>query len=130
MWLAPERHGRRGWFVPGFALLAGVGVAVLLTIRDETGAGLVAGAVLAGYGLQLAYRKDEPALAVSEAFGRGRNGRSHLRSAAMTGDVLAAGLVAAIVVQALRGADLGPLPWLALAGAVTYAVSVVLTGDL
>ena len=130
MWLAPERRGRQGWLVPGFAMLAGVAVAALLYTREATAAGVVAGLVLVAYGLQLAYRRDESALVISEAFGRGRNGRSHLRSAAMTGDVLVAGVVAAIVVQALREQPLGPLPWLAGLAAVTYLVSIFLTSDM
>ncbi|MCD0453373.1 ABC transporter permease [Actinocorallia sp. API 0066] len=129
MWLAPERRGRQGWVVPVFAMLAGVGVAGLLVYREEAVAGLIAGAVLLGYGIQLAYRRDERGLAVSESFGRGRSGRSHLRAAAMTGDVLVAGLVAAVVVQALRGAELGPLPYLAAVAGLTYIVSIVVAGD-
>lgn len=115
--------------MPGLAVLAGIGVAVLLASREEMNSGVIAGAVLVGYGLQLAYRREESGLAISEAFGRGRNGRSHLRAAAMTGDVLIAGVVAAVVVQALRGEELGPLPWLAGAAALTYLISIVVTGD-
>ncbi|GAA3206379.1 ABC transporter permease [Actinocorallia longicatena] len=130
MWLAPERRGRRGWLVPALVACAGVGVALLLTTRDQAGAGVIAGAVLAGYALQLLYRKDEPGLPISESYGRGRHGRTHLRAAAMTGDVLAAGIVAAIVVQALRGEDLGPLPWIAAAGGLSYLASAVIAGEL
>jgi hypothetical protein len=130
MWLAPERRGRRGWLVPALLACCGVGVAVLLATRDQRNAGLIAGAVLAGYALQLFYRKDESGLAVSESFGRGRRGRTHLKAAAMTGDVLALAVVAAVVVQALRGADLGPLPWIAAAGGVTYFLSAVVAGEM
>ncbi|MDX6740526.1 ABC transporter permease [Actinocorallia sp. A-T 12471] len=129
MWLAPERRGRQGWLVPVFAMLAGVGVATFLVYREEMTAGLIAGGVLLAYGVQLAYRRDERGLAVSESFGRGRRGGAHLRAAAMTGDVLVAGLVAAVVVQALRGADLGPLPYLAGVAALTYLISIVIAAD-
>jgi hypothetical protein len=129
MWLAPERRGRRLWLVPGLVFLAGLGVLGLLAQRGETGPGLIAGAVLVGYALQLAYRREENGLAVSESFGRGRRGRSHLKAAAMTGDALVAGLVAVLIVQALRGADLGPLPWLAALAAVVYLVSIVIAGE-
>ncbi|ROO84191.1 hypothetical protein EDD29_1709 [Actinocorallia herbida] len=129
MWLAPERRGRHGWLVPVFAILAGVGVAAFLAYRDQMTAGLIAGGVLLAYGVQLAYRRDERGLALSESFGRGRRGGAHLRAAAMTGDVLVAGLVAAVVVQALRGAELGPLPYLAAVAGGTYLVSVVVARD-
>ncbi|WP_460363427.1 ABC transporter permease [Actinocorallia lasiicapitis] len=116
--------------MPALTAFAGVGVAVLLASRDERSTGLVAGAVLLGYAVLLFFRRDEPGLAVGESFGRGRSGRTHLRAAAMTGDVLAVGIVAAIVVQALRGGELGPLPWIAVAGGVTYLFSAVVAGEL
>ncbi|GAB2852644.1 hypothetical protein GCM10022221_60100 [Actinocorallia aurea] len=129
MWLAPERRGRQGWLVPVFAMLAGAGVAGFLVYREEMTAGLVAGGVLLAYGIQLAYRRDERGLALSESFGQGRRGGAHLRAAAMTGDVLVAGLVAALVVQALRGAELGPLPYLAGVAGATYLISIVVARD-
>jgi hypothetical protein len=129
MWLAPERRGRRLWLVPGLIFLTGLGVFGLLAQRGDPGQGLIAGGVLAGYALQLAYRREENGLAVSESFGRGRRGESHLKAAAMTGDALVAGLVAVLIVQTLRGVDLGPLPWLAVLAAVVYLVSIVIAGE-
>ncbi|MEO7615008.1 MAG: ABC transporter permease [Streptosporangiaceae bacterium] len=101
----------------------------MLASRDQPGPGLIVGAVLAGYALQLAYRREESGLALGESFGRGRRGRSHLKAAAMTGDALVAGLVAVLVVQALRGAELGPLPWLAGLAGMVYVISIVVAGD-
>jgi hypothetical protein len=129
MCLAPERRGRRLWLAPTLVFLTGLGVLGFLAQRGETGPGLIAGAVLAGYALQLAYRREENGLAVSESFGQGRRGRSHLKAAAMTGDALVAGLVGVLIVQALRGADLGLLPWLAALAAVVYLVSIVIAGE-
>jgi hypothetical protein len=44
----------------------------------------------------------------------------------MTGDVLVAAIVGALVVQALRGAAIGPLAWLAGLAGVTYVLSLLL----
>lgn len=128
MWFAAERRGRRRWIVPCLALAAGVAVAAVLVSRDRTGAGLAVLAVLAGYAGHLAYRRDEPALPISAAFGSGHRARAHLRAAAVTGDVLVAALVAAVVVQALRGGELAPYLWpAALAGGV-YTLSAMVAG--
>lgn len=128
MWLAPERRSARRWAVPALVLGAGVVVGGVLLADGRRGTALVALAVLAGYAAHLAYRRDEQGLAVSEAFGRGHRGRTHLKAAAMTGDVLSAGLVAALVVQALRGADVAPYAWFALLAGVTYLVSALAGG--
>ncbi|MFC5184674.1 ABC transporter permease [Actinomadura harenae] len=128
MWLAPERRSARRWAVPVLVLGAGLVVGGVLVADGRRGTALIALAVLAGYAAHLAYRRDEQGLAISEAFGRGHRGRTHLKAAAMTGDVLSAGLVAALVVQALRGADVAPYAWLALLAGVTYLVSALAGG--
>ncbi|RFU38260.1 ABC transporter permease [Actinomadura logoneensis] len=128
MWLAPERRSARRWAVPVLVLLAGLAVGGVLLADGRRGTALTALAVLAGYAAHLAYRRDEQGLAISESFGRGHRGRTHLKAAAMTGDVLSAGLVAALVVQALRGADITPYAWLALLAGVTYLLSALTGG--
>ncbi|HEX2313569.1 MAG TPA: ABC transporter permease [Thermomonospora sp.] len=128
MWFTGERRGGRRWIVPVLTLAAGVGVAAVLAARDRTGTGLAALAVLAGYAAHLGYRRDEPALPVSAAFGSGHRARAHLRSAAVTGDVLVAALVAAVVVEALRGGDVAPYAWLAALAGGVYALSAMVTG--
>lgn len=129
MWIAPERRGSRQWIVPALAAAVGVGVAVTVVLRGQLTTGLIAFAVLAGYALHLAYRRGEGALAISEAFGRGHRGRSHLKAAAMTGDVLIAAIVCTVVVQVLRGASLGPFGWLAALAGLTYGLSALVAGD-
>lgn len=128
MWIAPERRGTRRWIVPGLALIAGVVVAIVLATRHEARTGLVALAVLAGYAAHLAYRRTEPALPLSAAFGSGHRARAHLRAAAMTGDVLTAALVGTVVVQALRGADVTPYAWFAALAGGVYALSATVAG--
>ncbi|HEU5159183.1 MAG TPA: ABC transporter permease [Streptosporangiaceae bacterium] len=126
MWITPERRGMRHWIVPGFVALVGVALAIVLMVRDRADSALAALAVLAGYALLLAYRAGERAFAVSDAFGGGRRADLRLRAAAMTGDVLVAAIVGALVVQALRDAAVGPLAWLAALAGVTYVVSLLL----
>lgn len=46
----------------------------------------------------------------------------------MTGDTVTAALVAALVVQALRGADITPYAWLAALAGGTYLLSVLVVG--
>ncbi|MCW2885543.1 MAG: binding-protein-dependent transport system inner rane component [Streptosporangiaceae bacterium] len=128
MWIAPERHGLRHWLVPALAACVGLAVAITCAVRGHTGTGLVALAVLAGYAAHLGYRRGEGGLAISEAFGTGHRARSHLKAAAMTGDVLIAAIVCALVVQVLRNAPIGPLGWLAGVAGVTYLVSVSVGG--
>lgn len=128
MWLAPERRAPSRWLVPGLALLAGVLIAVVLALRDDTRTGLAALGVLAGYALLLAYRRHEPALPISGAFGSGHRARAHLSAAAMTGDVIVAAVVAAVAVQALRGAEITPYLWLAGLAGATYALSATVAG--
>ncbi|WP_019633776.1 hypothetical protein [Actinomadura atramentaria] len=130
MWIAPERRSRNlsRWLVPGLVLAAGAVVAAVLAADGRAATGLVALGALAGYAAHLGYRRHEPALPISEAFGSGHRARAHLRAAAMTGDVLTAGVVAALVVQALRGADTAPFAWLALLAGVTYAISAMIAG--
>ena len=126
MWITPERRRVRHWIVPLFVALLGVALAIVLLVRDHTGAALAALGVLVGYALLLAFRGRERVFAVSDAFGQGRRGELHLRAAAMTGDVLLAVVVGALVVQALRGAAVGPLAWLAGLAGVTYVLSLLL----
>lgn len=125
MWIAPERRGIGRWAVPGLALGAGVVVGAVLAADGRTGTGLLALAALAGYAAYLAYRRNEPALPLSEGFGSGTRARAHLRAAAMTGDVLTVAVVGALIVQALRGADITAYVWLAALAGVTYFLSAL-----
>lgn len=129
MWIAPEHHRFKRWAVPALALLAGLVTAIILTTREHAGSGLLVLAVLAGYAALLAFRRDEPALTISSGFGTGHRARTHLKAAAMTGDVLLAAIVGALIVQAFRGADLAPYAWLAALGGVTYAISIITAGS-
>ncbi|TNY37382.1 ABC transporter permease [Thermomonospora catenispora] len=130
MWFAPEHRSGRRWIVPGLALATGVALAVALTLQGRTGAGLAALAVLAGYAGQLAYRRNEPALPLSPAFGSGHRARVHLRAAAFTGDVTAAALVGAVVVQALRDGEWLPYLWPAALAGVVYTLSAMIAGRI
>ena len=128
MWIAPERRRAKRWAVPVFAVLVGGALAAVLTVRGQSTTGLVAWAVLAGYGAHLGYRRNEPSLPTSEAFGSGHRARSHLKAAALTGDVLVAAIVATLVVQALRGAPIEPFGWLAALAGVTYTLAIMIVG--
>jgi hypothetical protein len=128
MWIAPENRSPFRWAVPALVLAAGAVVAVVLATEDRTATGLIALVVLAGYAAALAYRRNEPALTISEGFGSGHRARAHLRAAAMTGDVLTCALVAAVVVQGMRGADIMPYVWLAALGGGTYVLSALAAG--
>lgn len=128
MWIAPERRRAKRWVVPVFAVLVGGALAAVLTLRDQANTGLVTWAVLAGYGAHLGYRRNEPSLPTSEAFGSGHRARSHLRAAALTGDILVVAIVAALVVQALRGAAIEPFSWLAALAGVTYTLASMIAG--
>ncbi|MBW8483298.1 ABC transporter permease [Actinomadura parmotrematis] len=129
MWTAPERRGIGRWIAPALALTLGVVLAAVLAADGRTGTGLVTLGVLAGYAALLAYRRNEPALPFSEAFGTGHRARAHLKSAAMTGDVLVIAVVGALVVQALRGADVTPFAWLAALAGATYLLSALFSGE-
>lgn len=128
MWFAPERRSGRRWIVPGLALAVGIALAITLTLQGRTGAGLAALAVLAGYAGQLAYRRNEPALPISPAFGGGHRARTHLRAAALTGDVTVAALVGAVVVQTLRGGEWLPYLWPAALAGIVYTLSAMAAG--
>ncbi|MEO3827503.1 ABC transporter permease [Actinomadura sp. B10D3] len=128
MWIAPERRSLSRWAVPGLALGAGIVVGAVLAADGRSGTALVALAALAGYAVYLAYRRNEPALPFSESFGSGTRARAHLRASAMTGDMLTVAVVAALVVQALRGADVTPYAWLAAVAGVTYLLSALAAG--
>jgi hypothetical protein len=128
MWIAPERHRAKRWAVPVLAVLVGGGLAAVLALRGQVMDGLIVWAVLAGYGAHLAYRRNEPALPASEAFGSGHRARSHLKAAAMTGDILIAATVAGLVIQALRGATVQPFGWLAALAGVTYTLAIMIVG--
>lgn len=124
MWIAPDRKRVQTWLVPGLAVALGIGIAVTLALRGSLGAGLAAAAVLTGYALQLAHRRRDAIFAAHDALGDGHRTRTHLRAAALTGDVLVAVVVGLLVVQALRGADIAPLAWLAAVAGGTYAVAL------
>ncbi|MFA1537441.1 ABC transporter permease [Actinomadura monticuli] len=125
MWIAPERRSLSRWAVPGLVLGAGVVVGAVLAADGRSGTALAALAALAGYAGYLAYRRNEPALPVSDGFGSGTRARAHLRAAAMTGDVLTVAVVGALVVQALRGADITAYAWLAAVAGATYLLSAL-----
>lgn len=128
MWIAPERQSIGRWAVPGITLGTGVVVGVLLAADGRTGTALVALAALTGYAAYLAYRRNEPALPFSEGFGTGTRARAHLRAAAMTGDVLTVAVIGALIVEALRGADITPYAWLAAVAGATYLLSALAAG--
>ena len=126
MWIAPERRRAGRWIAPALAIAAGVAIATTEASRGHTSTGLVGLAVLLGYGALLAYRRGESVLTAHEAFGVGRRSGIHLRAAAMTGDVLVGVIVAAMLVQALRGAEIGLLAGLAAVAGLTYFLSIVM----
>ncbi|MBT2211750.1 MULTISPECIES: ABC transporter permease [Actinomadura] len=128
MWIAPERRSLSRWAVPGLVLAAGVVVGAVLAADGRSGTALTALAALTGYAGYLAYRRNEPALPLGEGFGSGHRARAHLRAAAMTGDVVTVAVVAALVVQALRGADIAPYAWLAALAGGTYLLSALAGG--
>lgn len=128
MWIAPERRRLNRWIVPGLTAGVGLGVAIALLLDDRPRSAWTALAVLLGYALLLAVRRHEPAFSVSEGFGSGHRARSHLRAAAMTGDVLTVGIVAGLVVTALREGTVGPYAWLAALAGATYLFSLLVAG--
>ncbi|TDD84903.1 ABC transporter permease, partial [Actinomadura rubrisoli] len=103
-------------------------VGAVLAADGRSGTALVALAALTGYAAYLAYRRNEPALPLSEGFGSGHRARAHLRAAAMTGDVLTVAVVGALIVQALRGADITAYAWLAAVAGATYLLSAAAGG--
>jgi hypothetical protein len=127
MWITPERRLMRHRIVPVLVALVGVALAIVLVVRDRgTSSAMTTLGVLVGYALLLAFRSGERAFVTSDVFGGGRRADVHRRAAAMTGDVLVAAIVGALVVQALRGAAVGPLAWLAGLAGVTYLLSLLL----
>ena len=120
MFIAPERRRARGWIVPFFAVAVGAAVAATLVTRGETKTGMVALAVMVGYGLLLGYRRGDV-----------HDGRAdgNVRAAAVTGDVLLGVIVAGVVAQALRGADVTMLAVLAGVGGLTYLVAAVVLSE-
>ncbi len=121
MWIAPERRRAHRWIAPLCAVAAGVAVGATVALRGQTEAGLVTLAVLLGYGILLAARGGD-AQGSHETFG-GSGGQT--RAAAATGDVLAAVIVAALIVQTLRGAEIWVLAGLAAIACLTYLVSIL-----
>ncbi|WP_030167614.1 hypothetical protein [Spirillospora albida] len=128
MWIAPERRGLGRWAVPGLVLGAGVVVGSLLAADGRYGTALVALAALAVYSGHLAYRRNDPVLPFGEGFGSGHRARTHLRAAALTGDVLTVAVVGALVVEALRGADITPYVWLGGLAVTTYLLAAAVGG--
>jgi hypothetical protein len=128
MWIAPERRRAHRWIAPVLAVAAGVAVAATVALRGQTEIGLVTLAVLLGYAVLLGARGGEASHGSHETYGGGGGGRSggpHTRAAAATGDVLVAVIMAALIVQALRGAEIWVLAGLAAVACVTYLVSVL-----
>jgi hypothetical protein len=126
MWIAPERRRAHRWIAPVFAVAAGVAVAATVALRGQTETGLVALAVLLGYAILLGARGGETSHGSHETYGGGGGrGGAHSRAAAATGDVLVAVIMAALIVQALRGAEIWVLAGLAAVACVTYLVSIL-----
>jgi hypothetical protein len=129
MWIAPERRRAHRWIAPVLAVAAGVAVGAAVAMRGQTETGLVTAAVLLGYAMLLGARGGESSHGSHETFGgSGGRGGPHTRAAAATGDVLIAAVVAALIVQTLRGAD-GTQIWLlaglAAVACVTYLIAVL-----
>jgi hypothetical protein len=124
MWIAPERRRPHRWVAPGFAAAAGLAAGATVAMRGHLEAGLVTLGVLLGYGVLLAYRRGQTTLAVHEAFGTGRRSGIHIRAAAVTGDVLVGVIVATLLAQALRGAEIWVPAGLAAVGGLTYLLSI------
>lgn len=129
MWIAPERRRANRWLAPALAVAAGAAVGTTLTMRGETETGLVTAAVLIAYAVLLGARGAEGSHGSHESFG-GAGARSgpHTRAAAATGDVLVAAIVAALIVQTLRGAEsteIWVLAGLAAVACVTYLIAVL-----
>jgi hypothetical protein len=126
MWIAPERRRAHRWLAPVFALAAGVAVGVTVALRGQTETGLITVAVLFGYAILLGARGGEASQGARETIGGGGSrGGAQSRAAAATGDVLVAVIVAALIVQALRGAEIWVLAGLAAIACVTYLVSIL-----
>jgi hypothetical protein len=123
MWMAPERRRAHRWIAPLFAVAAGVAVGATVALRGQTETGLVTAAVLLGYGILLGARGNDAS--GSETFGTSGRGGAHQRAAAATADVLVAVIVAALIVQALRGAEIWVLAGLAGIACVTYLISLL-----
>jgi hypothetical protein len=124
MWIASERRRAHRWIVPAFAAAVGVAVGATLAVRGDLETGLVTLAVLLGYGVLLGSRGGETAGGGPKALSVGRGSESHSRAAAVTGDVLMGVIVAAVLVQALRGAEIWVLAGLAGIAGVTYLLSI------
>jgi hypothetical protein len=125
MWIAPERRRAHRWIAPLLAVAAGVAVGATVALRGQTETGLVTVAVLLAYALLLGARGGE-ASGSHETFGTsGSRGGSHTRAAAATGDVLVAVIVAALIVQALRGAEIWVLAGLAAIACITYLIAIL-----
>src|SRR3954451_2940431 len=106
MWIAPERRRAHRWIAPILVVAAGVAVAVAVALRGQTETGLVTAAVLLAYAILLAARGGESSRGSHDTFGgSSARGGPHTRAAAATGDVLMAVVVAALIIQTLRGAD-------------------------
>jgi hypothetical protein len=129
MWIAPERRRAHRWIAPILAVAAGVAVGVTMVMRGQTEIGLVAAVVVVAYALLLGARGNEASQGGRETFGGGgARGGAHTRAAAVTGDVLAAVIVAALIVQTLRGAEIWVLAGLAAVACVTYLIAVLSIG--
>lgn len=129
MWIAPERRRAHRWIAPFLAVAAGVAVGTTLTLRGQTETGLVTAAVLIAYAVLLGARGGDGSHGAGDTFGgSGSRAGPHTRAAAATGDVLVAAIVAALIVQTLRGAE-GTQIWvlagLAAIACVTYLIAVL-----
>jgi hypothetical protein len=126
MWIAPERRRAHRWLAPVFAVAAGVAVGVTLALRGQTETGLITAAVLLAYAILLGARGGEGSQGTRDTIGGGGSrGGAQTRAAAATGDVLVAVIVAALIVQSLRGAEIWVLAGLAAVACVTYLIGIL-----
>ncbi len=126
MWIASERRRGHRWVAPAFAVAAGLGIGATLTVRGQMNAGLVTMGVLLAYGLLLALRGGDSG---RDGYGGGRRSSAHVRAAAVTGDILVGIIVATVLVQALRGAEIWVPAAFAGFACLTYLVSMAVLSD-
>ncbi len=124
MWIAPERRRGHRWIAPTFAVAAGLAIGVTLTVRGQMNAGLATLGVLLAYSLLLALRGGDSGHGTHDGYGGGRRSAAHVRAAAVTGDILVGVIVTAVLIQALRGAEIWIPAGFAGFACLTYLLSM------
>ena len=104
-------------------MAAGVAVGATVALRGQPEAGLVTVGVLLAYGILLGARGNESRAA--EILGGERPGAPSRAPPPRPPTWLVAVIVAALIVQALRGAEIWVLAGLAAIACVTYLVSIL-----